>query len=115
MKLTFAIVYERTPNNYGAYAPELPGCVSVGETREEVQEMMREAVAFHIEAMVEHGERIPESRMTPQEAAAYHEKALGDCDAATNGLFPDTGNQLPATVGMIEVEVAPYSEVGRLN
>ena len=46
MKLKFAVVYEWTPDNYGAYAPDLPGCVSVGETWEEAQAMMREAIAF---------------------------------------------------------------------
>ena len=38
MKLKYAVVYERTPNNYSAYSPDLPGCISTGETWEDIQE-----------------------------------------------------------------------------
>ena len=78
MKLKFAVVYERTPDNYGVYAPDLPGCVSVGETWEEAQAMMREAIAFHIEAMLEHGEPLPEPHTSLDEASAFHEKSSGN-------------------------------------
>ena len=45
----FLIVVEKATGNYSAYAPDLPGCVATGETREEAQQNMREAIAFHIE------------------------------------------------------------------
>ena len=41
MKLTYAVVIVQNPNNYGAYAPDVPGCVSVGDTWEEMQAMIR--------------------------------------------------------------------------
>lgn len=53
MKLKYVVVFEQTPNNYSAYLPDLPGCVSTGKTWEEMQEMIREAVPFHIEGMLE--------------------------------------------------------------
>ena len=38
MKLKYVVIYERTPNNYSAYSPDLPGCISTGKTWEEIQE-----------------------------------------------------------------------------
>ena len=114
MKLKFAVVYERTPDNYGAYAPDLPGCVSVGETWEEVRAMMQEAIAFHIEAMFEHGEPLPEPHTSLDEAAAFHEKILRECNVETLAQVTDAGPTLPTTYGMIEVEVAP-SPVARTH
>ena len=49
--MKYAVVYEKTPNNYSAYVPDLPGCVATGATREEVKSNIKEAVAFHIEGM----------------------------------------------------------------
>ena len=46
-------------SNYSAYVPDLPGCVSTGQTREEVMRNIREAIAFHIEGMREDGLDIP--------------------------------------------------------
>ena len=75
MKLCYAVVFEQTPNNYCAYAPDVQGCVSVGDTWSEMQANIREALAFHIEGMVENGEAIPEPRMSLEEAMAYHSQA----------------------------------------
>lgn len=58
--MTYTVILERTGTGYSAYAPDLPGCVSVGETREEIMEMMREAMEFHLESMIEDGDEIPE-------------------------------------------------------
>ena len=46
--------------NYSAYAPDLPGCVATGATREEVEHEMRDAIAFHLEGLREAGQPIPE-------------------------------------------------------
>ncbi len=46
-------------SNYSAYVPDLPGCVSTGQTREEAMRNIREAIAFHIEGMREDGLKIP--------------------------------------------------------
>ena len=62
MTLEYAVVYEQTPNNYSAYVPDLPGCVTTGQTLEEVERNMREAIAFHIESLREYGEPVPEPR-----------------------------------------------------
>jgi predicted RNase H-like HicB family nuclease len=56
----YAVVFEKAPDNYAAYVPDLPGCVSTGATREEVERNIREAIAFHLEGMRLEGEPIPE-------------------------------------------------------
>lgn len=49
--MDYLVVIERGPSSFGAYVPDLPGCVAVGETRQEVEGLMREAMAFHIEGL----------------------------------------------------------------
>jgi predicted RNase H-like HicB family nuclease len=58
-KLQYMVVVERGAKSYGVYVPDLPGCVAVGETREEALEMIREAIEFHLEGLREQGESIP--------------------------------------------------------
>ena len=58
--MRYAIVIERPNGNLSAYVPDLPGCVATGATQEEVQEAIREAIAFHIEGLRKDGEEIPE-------------------------------------------------------
>ena len=58
-RMQYVVVYERTPEGWSAYVPDLPGCVAVGDTREEVEGYMRDAIAMHIEALREDGESIP--------------------------------------------------------
>ena len=57
----FLVIIEKERESYGAYSPDLPGCVAVGATREEVEEKMYEAISFHLEGMEEDGLPIPES------------------------------------------------------
>lgn len=57
--MRYAIVIEKSDNNYGAWAPDLPGCVAVGDTVEEVQQLMREAIEMHLAGMREDGDPIP--------------------------------------------------------
>ena len=68
--MRYAIVIEKTKENYSAYAPDLPGCVATGATPEETEEAMREAVRFHIEGLLEDGLPAPasESRLAYVEA-----------------------------------------------
>lgn len=56
----FAVIIEKGPNNYSAYVPDLPGCVSTGKTLAEIEKNIREAIEFHIEGMMEDGNPIPE-------------------------------------------------------
>ena len=72
MKVKYAVVIEKTPSNYCAYVPELPGCVSAGKTRKKMRAMIREAIEFHIEGMLEDGDRVPAPRMSLDKAMAHH-------------------------------------------
>ena len=97
MKLKYAVIYERTPNNYGAYAPDVPGCISVGKTMAEIQANIAEALTYHIELLMEFGDPVPEPRMSLDEAMVYHKQVLAECD--------DDIPKSPATVGMVDVQV----------
>ena len=105
MKLSYAVVFEETPNNYCAYAPDVPGCVSVGDTWSEMQANIREALAFHIEGMVENGEAIPEPRMSLEEAMAYHSQPLTEEEKASLAEFGDEPPSLSTTFETVEIEV----------
>lgn len=59
-KLQYMVVIEKGETSYGAYVPDLPGCVAVGKTREETLELVKEAVKFHLEGLCERGESVPE-------------------------------------------------------
>jgi len=59
--MRYAIVIEKGENSYGAYVPDLPGCVAVGETLTEVRELIKEAIIFHLEGIEEEGISIPDS------------------------------------------------------
>jgi predicted RNase H-like HicB family nuclease len=58
--MRYIIIIEKAGANYSAYCPDLPGCVSVGDTIEETKQNMREAIALHIRGMIEDGDPIPE-------------------------------------------------------
>ena len=58
--MRYAIVIEKGQGNYGAYVPDLPGCVATGATIEEVQREIQEAIEFHIEGLRADGLPIPE-------------------------------------------------------
>src|SRR5207248_8961514 len=49
--MRYAVVIEKGQSNYSAYVPDLPGCVAVGDTIEETEKMIQEAIKFHIEGM----------------------------------------------------------------
>lgn len=57
--MKYLVVVEHGKEGWGAYVPDLPGCIAAGETREEVIRTIREAIAFHIEGMQEAGEAVP--------------------------------------------------------
>ena len=65
--MEYAIVIEQTPQNFSAYAPDLPGCVATGVTRDEAVREMCTAIAFHIESLREHSEPVPAPRCTTAE------------------------------------------------
>jgi predicted RNase H-like HicB family nuclease len=55
----YLVVIEKGENSFGAYAPDVPGCVAVGGTVEEVLKLFQEALEFHFEGMAQEGEAIP--------------------------------------------------------
>ncbi len=98
MKLNYAVVYERAPSNYGAYVPELPGCIATGKGWQEIQAMIREAIVFHIEGLIASGDPVPAPQLSVGEAMGYHIASLSDAGESV----PD----LETTFGMVEVEIA---------
>ena len=58
--MKYAVVIEKGESSYGAYVPDLPGCIATGKTREEVLSLIHEAIEFHIQGLKEDGETIPE-------------------------------------------------------
>ena len=59
--MKYLVVYEKSPTSWGAYVPDLPGCVATGATVEETGQAIREAIEFHLEGLREDGDPIPPS------------------------------------------------------
>lgn len=57
--MRYAVVIEKGESSYGAYVPDLPGCVAVGDTKEEAIRLIQEAIEFHIEGLKDEGESVP--------------------------------------------------------
>lgn len=66
----YLIIIEPGKGNYGAWAPDLPGCVAVGDSAEECEREMREAIAFHVDGLRLEGYPVPEPMARASEAAA---------------------------------------------
>lgn len=58
--MRYLVILERSDSGFGAYVPDLPGCIAVGETETEVRQLIREAVDFHLEGLLATGESVPE-------------------------------------------------------
>lgn len=58
--IRYAVIIERGPTSFGAYVPDLPGCIAVGKTVEEVKRLIGEAIQFHLDSMREDGQPIPQ-------------------------------------------------------
>jgi predicted RNase H-like HicB family nuclease len=58
--MKYTVIYEKSATGYGAYVPDLPGCVATGKTKAQVKRLMREAIELHIESLKQHGEPVPE-------------------------------------------------------
>lgn len=68
---TYLIIVEQTSTGYSAYSPDVPGCGSTGQTRDEVEHNIREALVFHIEGLKQEGYAVPE----PSSYSSYIEIA----------------------------------------
>jgi predicted RNase H-like HicB family nuclease len=58
--MKYAVIVEEGRHSFGAYVPDLPGCAAVADSKEEVLELIQEAIEFHIEGLREDGQPIPE-------------------------------------------------------
>ena len=58
--MKYLVVVEKSDNGYGAYVPDLPGCVAAAETRAEVVTLIQEAIEFHIEGLRQSGDPVPQ-------------------------------------------------------
>ncbi len=58
--MTYTVIYEKGPESWGAYVPDLPGVISVGDTHAELELLIQEAISFHLDGMREEGIPIPQ-------------------------------------------------------
>lgn len=58
--MQYTVIIEKGESNFGAYAPDIPGCGAVADTREEVEQLIQEAIEFHFEGLVLAGQPIPQ-------------------------------------------------------
>ena len=82
--MRYAVVIEKGERNFSAYVPDLPGCVSVGDTLEEVKAEIREAIEFHLEGMREDGLPIPQPSGSAEYVEVGEQAACGDAFAGFN-------------------------------
>lgn len=64
--MEFVVILEKGQGSIGAYVPDLPGCVAMGETREEALRLIREAIDIHLDGMRQDGLPIPEPSSTSE-------------------------------------------------
>jgi len=64
--MRYLVVLEQGPTSYGAYVPDLPGCIAAGESRDEVLDLIRDAIELHIEGLREQGETVPQPASTSE-------------------------------------------------
>ncbi len=69
--MRYAVIIEKGETSYGAYVPDLPGCVAVAETRDEVMALIKDAVEFHLEGIKQEGQAVP----VPSSVTEYIEVA----------------------------------------
>jgi predicted RNase H-like HicB family nuclease len=72
----FLVVIEKVNNNYSAYSPDLPGCVSTGATREEAEKNMYEAIEMHIQGLLEDNLAIPKSKSFAEYIAVAEKSSI---------------------------------------
>jgi predicted RNase H-like HicB family nuclease len=66
----YLVIYEQGPTSWGAYSPDLPGCTAVGSSRDEVEQLMREAVEAHVDVLRSEGLAVPQPSSFPGYVAA---------------------------------------------
>lgn len=61
--MKYTIIIEKSAHSFGAYVPDLPGCVAVAETEIEVKELIKDAIEFHLESFKINNKKIPKTRI----------------------------------------------------
>ena len=67
--MKYLVIIEETKTGYSAFSPDLPGCISTGSSKEEVEKNMGDAIAFHVEGMHQEGLEVPQ----PHSFSTYFE------------------------------------------
>ena len=60
--MKYAVVIEKGEEGFGAYVPDLPGCIASAKSKEEVMELIRDAIEFHLEGLKEDGAPVPQPK-----------------------------------------------------
>jgi len=76
MKQKFLVIYEHGKRNYGGFAPDIPGCGSLGKTLNEMRRMMKEALELHLSLMAEYGDELPQSVTTSFDFGEIADKSV---------------------------------------
>lgn len=71
MNTEYVVVIETSETGFGAYVPDLPGCVAVGETRDETVQLVREAIEIHVASLREAGEPVPPPTATAERVSVH--------------------------------------------
>ena len=69
--MRYIIILEEAENSFGAYVPDLPGCVAVAETKTEVLKLIQEAIEFHLEGLRAEGNSIPKPLSSSEYVEVY--------------------------------------------
>jgi len=64
--MQYLVVLEKGPSSFGAHVPDLPGCIAVGESKNEVLSLIREAIEFHLDDLKQQGLEIPSPASTSE-------------------------------------------------
>ena len=93
----YAAVYERTPNNYGVFSPDVPGCAATAGTWSQAKKLFKQALEAYIESCVEAGERVPEPQRSLTDAIKFYtdDVSIDEADAEV----------IDVTFGWVEVIV----------
>ncbi|HQO39342.1 MAG TPA: type II toxin-antitoxin system HicB family antitoxin [Spirochaetota bacterium] len=67
----YVVLFEKSADGYSAYVPDLPGCVAFGDTREETEELIYEAIKFHIEGL-EKNNQVVNPSITDSEVMVFY-------------------------------------------
>ena len=70
--MRYLVVIEKGPKSYGAFSPDVPGCVAVDSTREKVKQRMQEALEFHLGGILEDGDPVPVPHTSPGDPEIPH-------------------------------------------